>query len=198
MPRRDASADLGISRSLICAEIQVKIDSDAQMPYLRVSENASDRVKSAPAVSLFSRPCDTVTASLLSATFWTVRKMQPIIRLGDVFDEINGSVGAVVQRLRSEGVPEFRIATFERFASAGNWSKGWHLLRKAPICGAKRRHGAGICFSSPRHHGHCAIHGGGNPHPEVKSAAGLERISQAQKERWRKWRERQFAARFGD
>ncbi len=62
--------------------------------------------------------------------------------------------------------------------------KAWKLEQR-PTCGAKTRTGK-PCIMKPLLNGRCRFHGGMST--GAKTKAGRKAISQAQKQRWDKWR----------
>ena len=94
-------------------------------------------------------------------------------------------VDQAVAYLRQQGTEPHRIALFERYARAGSWHRARKVLSKE-ICGAQRRHGAGVCMSRPLHHGRCRWHGGGSPlKPGPRTSEGLARCIEASRRYWR-------------
>jgi hypothetical protein len=91
------------------------------------------------------------------------------------------------EELRRAGFEEHRIARFVELARAGKLPKAFKVLTR-PICGARRRHGQGVCLAPPRYHGRCAWHGGGSALKGPRTAEGIERIRQAQLRRWARYR----------
>jgi hypothetical protein len=89
--------------------------------------------------------------------------------------------------LLAQGVAPYRVAKFKELAGQGKLTRAFRVLHR-PICGARRRHGAGICFTRPVHNGRCLWHGGGTATPGARTVAGIERIRQAQLRRWATWR----------
>jgi hypothetical protein len=66
--------------------------------------------------------------------------------------------------------------------------------REQPLCGARTRRGTD-CQRRALDNGRCRNHGGLSTGP--KTAAGRQRISEAQRRRWASWRSRSKGARHG-
>jgi hypothetical protein len=61
--------------------------------------------------------------------------------------------------------------------------KGWAIV---PRCGARTRRGTPCRAQGRGRGGRCHLHGGASTGP--RTAAGLYRISEAQRLRWERWR----------
>jgi hypothetical protein len=73
---------------------------------------------------------------------------------------------------------EARLRLFESHLRAGRQERAKRAMLK-PICGAKRRHGAGPCLAAPKYGKRCARHCGGKFHRGPKTVEGIERCRQA-------------------
>lgn len=92
-----------------------------------------------------------------------------------------------IERLRADGYDDQRIQLFEHSWRMGRRSHAVKILRKPAICGATRGNGLPCPGTPEPGRRRCKFHGGRTNGPTTKE--GRERIAEAQRERWRRYRE---------